>query len=106
MASLKDAQKVVQDGVSAGWGHVVQLPENKRREGLGFSPSPGTSRMSVVSRPIEDTFYSAGFIHPSSEANAISEDSPGKVTHSFVTPGGDNCNWAAVDIPFVAHVSK
>jgi len=29
MASLKDAQKVVQGGVATGWGHLVQFPETQ-----------------------------------------------------------------------------
>ncbi|RHN54409.1 putative retrotransposon gag domain, aspartic peptidase domain-containing protein [Medicago truncatula] len=52
MASLKDAQKVIQEGQTAGWGKVVQLCENKRKEGLGFSPS---------SRVSSGVFHSAGF---------------------------------------------
>ena len=58
MASLKDAQKAVQTGQAAGWGKVIQILENKRKEGLGFSPTSGVST---------GTFYSAGFI------NAIAE---------------------------------
>jgi hypothetical protein len=43
MASLKDAQKAVQEGQAAGWGKVIQILENKRKEGLGFSPTSGIS---------------------------------------------------------------
>ncbi|MCI34815.1 receptor-like kinase, partial [Trifolium medium] len=76
ISSLRDAQEVVQNGLSAGWGQVVTLPENKRREGLGFSPSAArAAKPDVVIKKIEDTFHSTGFIHPpSSEANAIIED--------------------------------
>ena len=102
ISSFKDAQKVVQDGVSTGWGKVVNLSENKRREGLGFTPSVGSSN----SKPMGNTFYSAGFIHASSEANAIIEDNPEGVPQSFVTQGGISRNWVAVDVPFVAHLSK
>jgi hypothetical protein len=35
MASLKDAQKAVQEVQAAGWGKVIQILENKRKEGLG-----------------------------------------------------------------------
>ncbi|KAK2427300.1 hypothetical protein QL285_025886 [Trifolium repens] len=35
ISSLKDARKVVQSGLSTGWGRVVTLPENHHREGLG-----------------------------------------------------------------------
>ena len=37
--SLKDAQKLIQAGGSASWGRLIELLENKRREGMGFSPS-------------------------------------------------------------------
>ncbi|GAU51876.1 hypothetical protein TSUD_416610, partial [Trifolium subterraneum] len=76
ISSFKDAQEVVQNGLSAGWGQVVTLPENKYREGVGFSPSSTRApKQNVVNGPIEDTFYSAGFIHPSlPEVNVIIED--------------------------------
>ncbi|GAU52030.1 hypothetical protein TSUD_418580, partial [Trifolium subterraneum] len=76
ISSFKDAQEVVQNGLSAGWGQVVTLPENKYREGVGFSPSSTRApKRNVVNEPIEDTFYSAGFIHPSlPEVNVIIED--------------------------------
>jgi len=32
MASLKDAQKAVQEGQAADWGKVIQILENKRKE--------------------------------------------------------------------------
>ncbi|GAU51349.1 hypothetical protein TSUD_412970 [Trifolium subterraneum] len=89
MASLKDAQEIVQNVSSAGWGRVVILPENKHREGLGFSPpSAKTASPNVVAKPIEDIFYSAGFIHlPSPEVNAITEDGTEEDLPSFVTRG-------------------
>jgi len=37
MTSLKDAQKLVQKGKTVGWGQLVQLSKNKRKECLGFS---------------------------------------------------------------------
>jgi hypothetical protein len=37
MSFLKDAQEVVKNGSSIGWGKVVVLPEDKHREGLSFS---------------------------------------------------------------------
>ena len=39
ISSLKDAQKVVESGLSIGWGQVVTLPENNHGESLGFFPS-------------------------------------------------------------------
>ena len=102
ISSFKDAQKVVQDGVSTGWGKLLNLPENKRREGLGFAPLTGT----LSSKPVGNTLCSAGFIHAPSEANAIIEDYPEGVTHNFVTRGRIRQNWLAVDVPFVAHLTK
>ncbi|MCI90510.1 hypothetical protein A2U01_0111802, partial [Trifolium medium] len=70
-------------------GKVVVLPENKHREGLGFSPaSRKVVESSAAIKSIKDTFYSAGFIHPPSlEANAIIEDGPEEDLPSFVTRG-------------------
>jgi len=101
MASLKDAQKVVQEGVAKGWGQLVQLPENKRKEDLGFSINkPG------VVKPTGGTFHSARFIHAPPETNAIIEDKSEEVAPVFVTPGRVCCNWVAVDFPSVTHLSK
>jgi len=101
MDSLKDAQKMVQEGKFGGWWKLVQLPENKRNEGLGFSVNkPG------VFNPTEGTFHSAGFIHASSETNAIIEDQAEEVEPVFVTPGGTCHNWVAVNTPSVITLSK
>jgi hypothetical protein len=35
--SFKDAQQLVNDGIIDGWGTILDLPENKHQEGLGFS---------------------------------------------------------------------
>ena len=101
MASLKDAQKVVQSGKAEGWGQLVQLPENKRKEGLGFSVS-----RSGVFNPMGGTFHSAGFINAPPEISAIIEDQAEETTPVFVTPGGSCCNWIAADIPSVIPLSK
>ena len=106
ISSLKDAQRVVQAGGSANWGKLIELPENKRREGLGFVPSADLLKTKTVVEPIRGTFHSSGFIHALSEANAITEDDPEGMPQSFVTPGRVNHNWDAVDVPFVAHLSK
>jgi hypothetical protein len=69
MASLKDAQRVIQEGKAKGWGQLVKLPENKRKEGIGFpNCKPGAFN------PAEGTFHSAGFIYDPPETNAIIED--------------------------------
>jgi len=69
MASLKDAQRLMQKGKTAGWGQLVQLSENQRKEGLGFS----THKPRVIN-PAEGTFHIAGFINAPSEINVIVED--------------------------------
>jgi hypothetical protein len=108
MSSLKDAQEVLKNGSSASWGKVVVLPENKHREGLGFSPtSEKVVDPDATIKSIKDTFYSAGFIHPASlEVNAITDDDPEEDLPSFVTRGVICRNWIAVDVPSVTHLSK
>jgi len=106
ISSLKDAQRVVQAGGSASWGKLVELSENKRREGLGFVPSSDLPKTKTVVEPIRGTFHSSGFIHALSKANAITEDDPEGMPRSFVTPGKVNHNSVVVDVPFVAHLSK
>ncbi|XP_039683789.1 uncharacterized protein [Medicago truncatula] len=101
MTSLKDAQRVIQEGKAEGWGKLVQLPENKHKEGLGFS---GNKQM--MFDPTRGTFHSAGFINAPPETNAILEDQSEEVAPDFVTPGGDCCNWIAVDIPSAIPLSK
>jgi hypothetical protein len=67
ISSLKDAQKVIQSGLSTGWGQVVTLPENNHHEGLGFSPSSAKIvGLNVGIKTINEIFHSAGFMHPSS----------------------------------------
>jgi len=82
------------------------LPENKHREGLGFSPSTDLSKKRAVYELVRGTFRSSGFIHTLSEANAISEDSPEETPQSFVTPGGVSHNWVTEDVNFIAYLSK
>jgi len=106
ISSLKDAHRVIQAGGSASWGKLIELPENKRREGLGFIPSADLTKTKTVVEPIRGTFHSFGFIHALSEANAITEDDPEGMPQSFVTPARVNHNWDAVDVPSVAHLSK
>lgn len=100
ISSLKDAHKVIQAGGSASWGKLIELPENKRREGLGFFPSGNSSKTRTVVEPIKGTFHSSGFIH------AIIKDDPEEVPRSFVTQGGSSHNWVVVDVPFITHLSK
>ncbi len=80
---------------------MVQLTENKKKEGLGFAAhkAKGTS-------PTEGTFRSAGFINAPSEINMIIQDQPQEEVPAFVKPGGACCNWVAVDIPSAIPLSK
>ena len=92
MASLKDAQKAVQEGQAAGWGQLIQLLDNKRKEGLGFSPMSGAST---------GTFHSAGF------ANAILEGAAERGSRpTFVILGGIAKNWNVINLPVFVHDSK
>ena len=102
MASLKDTQRVVQEGKTSGWGEVLQLPENKDRSGLGFTPSTRMGKR----EPFEDVFRSAGFINAPPEINAIIGDEDEGEPLSFVTPGGICHNWIVVDVPSATHLSK
>ena len=92
MASLKDAQKAVQEGQAAGWGQLIQLQDNKHKEGLGFSPTSGVSA---------GTFRSAGFV------NAILDDLAERGARpTFVIPGGIAKNWNVINLPVFVHDSK
>lgn len=101
MASLKDARRVIQEGKTEGWGQLVQLPENKNKEGIGFPNS-----QPKMFNPARASFCSAGFINDPPETNAIIDDAPEEVAPVFVIPGGACCNWTATDIPSVIHRSK
>ena len=91
MASLKDAQRAVQEGQAAGWGQLIQLLENKHKEGLGFSPTSGAST---------GTFYSAGFTNAITEGATGSGSSP-----AFIVQGGTAKNWNVVNLPLIMHNS-
>ena len=92
MASLKDAQKAIQEGQAAGWGQLIQLLDNKRKEGLGFSPTSGVST---------GTFYNAGF------ANAILNGGDERGSRpTLVIPGGMAKNWNVINLPVSVHDSK
>ncbi|KAK2417741.1 hypothetical protein QL285_016252 [Trifolium repens] len=67
ISSLKDAQEIIQSGLSTGWGQVVTLPESNHHEGLGFSPSSAkVVGPDLAIKTINEIFHSAGFMHPSS----------------------------------------
>lgn len=102
MASLNDAKRIVKEDIP-GWGQVIQLPENKNREGLGFVPSAKEARSAGPSKTV---FKSAGFIHTKADVNAIIEDEEEEVFPCFVTPNNICNNWVAVDVPSVTPLSK
>ncbi|GAU43712.1 hypothetical protein TSUD_179950 [Trifolium subterraneum] len=106
MKSVKDAQKVIQGDVASHWGRPVQLPENKKKEGLGCTPSTKMSKPNVIRKPFADIFRGAGFINAPPETNAIIEHEGEEEPPIFVTPGGICCNWVAVDVPSVTPLSK
>lgn len=76
ISSLKDTQRLVNDGITGGWGTILDLLENKHCEGLGFSPtSKKIAKGSRFVRLIKETFRSGGFINPTFlEVSAIIED--------------------------------
>ncbi|XP_050876724.1 uncharacterized protein LOC127080448 [Lathyrus oleraceus] len=76
ISSFKDAQRLVNDGITDGWGIILDLPENKHREGSGFSPtSKKIAEGSRSVRSIKETFHSGGFINPTlPEVSVVNED--------------------------------
>lgn len=76
ISSCKDAQQLVNDGITNGWGILLDLPENKQREGLGFSStSKKILEGSKYVCSIKETFHNGGFINPTlPEVSAIIED--------------------------------
>ena len=56
MSSFKDAQKIVEDGISDQWGHMVEVIENKSRAGLGFQR--GSSE--IRAEDVQPSFHSGG----------------------------------------------
>ncbi|KAI5402926.1 hypothetical protein KIW84_050500 [Lathyrus oleraceus] len=76
LSSFKDAQKIVEDGISNQWGQMVEVTNNKSIAGLGFQ------RVAMI------------------------EGDEDKDCTNFVTHGKACNNWTAVDIPVIMHQSK
>ncbi|XP_050875824.1 uncharacterized protein LOC127079489 [Lathyrus oleraceus] len=76
ISSFKDAQRLINDGITDGWGTFLDLPENKHREGLGFSPT--SKKIAEGSRfvcSIKETFHNEGFINPTLlEVSVVTKD--------------------------------
>lgn len=108
ICSIKDAQKVVNSGATDGWEEVVIFPENKSREGLGFSfSSVKVVKKDAVIRHIQEVFCSRGFIRPTPpEVSAIIEDDPERDSPDLVVHEVICQNWTVVDVPPIIHISK
>ncbi|GAU49857.1 hypothetical protein TSUD_374390 [Trifolium subterraneum] len=106
MKSVKDAQKVIQGDEASHWGRLLQSAENKKKEGLGCTPSTKLSKSNVIRKPFADIFRGAGFINAPPETNAIIEHEGEEEPPSFVTPRGICCNWVTVNVPSVTPLSK
>ncbi|MCI54159.1 receptor-like kinase, partial [Trifolium medium] len=52
MTSVKDAQRVLQEGTTPDWGKLVQVRENKYKEGLGFVLTARKGKPSDTFEPI------------------------------------------------------
>ncbi|KAI5409830.1 hypothetical protein KIW84_055330 [Lathyrus oleraceus] len=103
MSSLKDAQKIVEEGTVDQWGRMVELSNNKGRTGLGFQRGSSIAR----SEDMQLSFCSGGFIHGNEQhLVAMLEDSEGEDCTNFVTHGRTCNNWTAVDIPVTLHRPK
>ncbi|KAI5403438.1 hypothetical protein KIW84_050853 [Lathyrus oleraceus] len=97
-ASYKDAKLAIEHGATAGLGQMIELEDNKSRDGIRYSSS-------VFNK--QGLFKSGGFIHTGQdeEAAAILEDDV-EDSGNFIIPGGICNNWVVVDIPTVIHKSK
>ncbi|KAI5445762.1 hypothetical protein KIW84_013842 [Lathyrus oleraceus] len=97
-ASYKDAKLAIERGTTAGLGKMIELEDNKSRDGIGYSSGVSNT---------QGLFKSGGFIHTGQDkkAAAILEEDE-EDSGNFVIPGGICNNWVAVDIPTVIHKSK
>ncbi|KAI5409974.1 hypothetical protein KIW84_055441 [Lathyrus oleraceus] len=103
MSSLKDAHKIVEEGLVDQWGRMVEVTENKGRTGLGFQKGSSTVR----SEKMQLNFHSGGFIHGNEQHLAVVlEDNEEEDCTNFVTYGKTCNNWTVVDIPVILHRSK
>jgi hypothetical protein len=103
MSSLKDAQKVVEEGTVDQWGRMVKVSDNKGRTGLGFQKGSSTAR----TEDMQLSFHSGGFIHGNEQhLVVVLEDSEKEDCTNFVTHGKTCNNWITIDIPIILHRSK
>jgi hypothetical protein len=103
MSSLKDARRIVEEGIVDQWGRVVEVADNNSRTGLGFQQGSSAAR----SEDIQLNFRSGGFIHGNEQhLVVVLEDDEEKDCTNYVTHGKACNNWTAVDIPVILHQSK
>ncbi|KAI5444593.1 hypothetical protein KIW84_013016 [Lathyrus oleraceus] len=103
MSSLKDAQKIIEEGTVDQWERMVEVSYNKGRIGLGFQRGSSTVR----SEDVQLSFHSGGFIHGNEQhlVVVLEEDEEEDCTN-FVTHGKMCNNWIVVDIPVILHQPK
>ncbi|XP_050916698.1 uncharacterized protein LOC127131850 [Lathyrus oleraceus] len=102
-SSLKDTKHVLKNAQSIKLGQVVELAENRNRDGLGFSP--GITQRNL--KQIQEMFHSVGFIHSKDRSTTASlEDPEEQGVPNFMTCGSMCQNWIDVDVPSVIHLSK
>ncbi|KAI5407824.1 hypothetical protein KIW84_053890 [Lathyrus oleraceus] len=94
-ASYRDAKLAIECGAIAGLGKMIELEDNKSRDGIGFSSGAFNE---------QGLFKSGGFIHTGQdeEAAAVLEEDA-EDFDNFVIPGGICNNWVTVDVPIVIH---
>ncbi|KAI5440708.1 hypothetical protein KIW84_010254 [Lathyrus oleraceus] len=84
MSSLKDARKIVKEGIVDQWGRVVEVSDNKNRTGLGFQQSSSAAR----SEDMQLSFRSGGFFHGNEQHLAVVlEDDEEEDCTNFVKHG-------------------
>ncbi|KAI5425981.1 hypothetical protein KIW84_031706 [Lathyrus oleraceus] len=84
MSSLKDAQKIIEEGTVDQWGRMVEVSDNKGRTGLGFQKGSSIAR----SEDMQLSFRSGGFIHGNEQhLAAVLEDDEEEDCTNFVTHG-------------------
>lgn len=98
---------MVNSGETDGWGEVVIFPENKSREGLGFSSSSTkVVKKDAVICPIQDVFHNRGFIHPTPpEVSVIIEYRPEKDSPYLVVHGMVCQNWTIVHVSSIIKIT-
>ena len=96
-ASYRDTKRAIECGAVVGLGKMIELEDNRARDGIGYSSGVFNE---------QGLFKSGGFIHadqPEEVAAILEEDA--EDLSNFIIPGGVCHNWVAVDVPTVIHKS-